>query len=88
MMKKNSARIDAKSSLYQRNLLVFKNEKHKYKDVLDAIIEICDYDPVQAEQCAYLVEYMGCCQIKHGTIYKLKRLRKEFERKGLWVKII
>ena len=86
-MKKNLANKGTKSSLFQGNLLVFKNNKHKYKDVLDAIIEICDYDPVQAEQCAYLVEYRGYCQIKHDTIYKLKRIKKEFKRKRLKVEI-
>lgn len=76
------------SSLKKKDLVLFKNADNGYKDMLDAIIEICDYDPIQAEQCAYLAYHKGCCQIKRDYSFKLKKMLKEFERKGLWIQLI
>jgi ATP-dependent Clp protease adaptor protein ClpS len=76
------------SPLLDVDLLLFTNGDHGYKDMLDAIIEICDYEPVQAEQCAYLAFNKGYCQIKHGKSFRLKKMKKEFERKGLCVQLI
>lgn len=76
------------SSLLKRDLFLFKSTEHGYKDMLDAIIEICDYEPIQAEQCAYLAFYKGYCQIRHDRPFKLKRMKKEFEIKGLSVQLI
>ena len=86
--KREIKRQGEESSLENKNLLLFKNAEDGYKDMLDAIIEICDYDPIQAEQCAYLAFHKGHCQIKYGDLFKLKKMLKEFERKGLWVKLI
>lgn len=76
------------SSLSKKNLLLFRNADNGYKEMLDAIIEICNYDPIQAEQCAYLAYHKGYCQIKHERSFKLKKMLKEFEKKGLWVQLI
>jgi len=72
----------------KKDLLLFKNTEHGYKDVLDILIEICDYDPIRAEQCAYLTCYKGYCHIKSGIHSEINKLLKEFEKKGLWVQVI
>jgi len=79
---------DSDYLLSKRDLLLFKNIEHDYKFVLDTLIEVCNYEPVRAEQCAFLVDYKGFCQIKSGLVYNLNRIKKEFERKGLWAEII
>ena len=79
---------EGETSLNKRDLLLYKNAEYGYKNMLDAIIEICDYDPIQAEQCAYLAYHKGFCQIKHGDSFRLKKMLKEFEKKGLWVQLI
>lgn len=89
----DSVKRDVKShedelSLVKRDLLLFKSTEDGYKGMLDALIEICDYDPVQAEQCAYLAHYRGYCQIKSDIPSKINKLKIEFEQKGLWVQIV
>jgi ATP-dependent Clp protease adaptor protein ClpS len=79
---------EGETSLNKRDLLLYKNAEYGYKNMLDAIIEICDYDPIQAEQCAYLAYHKGFCQIKHDDSFRLKKMLKEFEKKGLWVQLI
>jgi ATP-dependent Clp protease adaptor protein ClpS len=51
--------------------------------VIEALIEICNHDLVQAEQCALLVHFKGRCDVKKGTLSYLRPMKKALTSKDL-----
>lgn len=69
------------------SLFLHNDDIHDFMFVIDSLIEVCDHDLVQAEQCTYLVHYRGECEIKVGKLEKLRSLYNKLDRKGLTVSI-
>lgn len=59
-------------------LVLWNDDVNSFDDVIDALIDICEHNEFQAEQCATLAHYKGKCRVKSGepfsTLAKLKRL--------------
>jgi ATP-dependent Clp protease adaptor protein ClpS len=71
----------------ERTLILFNDDVNTFDYVIDSLVEVCDRDVVQAEQCAYLVHYAGKCEVKNGSYDQLKPMRIELSRRGLSVAI-
>lgn len=71
----------------ERSLILFNDDVNTFDYVIDSLVEVCNHDVVQAEQCAYLVHYSGKCEVKNGSFDQLKPLRTELSRRGLTVSI-
>ena len=68
----------------ENNYLILHNDDiHTFDYVIDSLIEICEMDTVQAEQCTYLVHYKGKCEVKKGAISYLKPYREGLIDRGL-----
>lgn len=72
---------------YDYSLILHNDDIHDFMYVIDALIDVCGHDIVQAEQCTYLVHYRGECEIKIGKHDKIKALYNKLVRKGLTVSI-
>lgn len=59
-------------------LILWNDDVNSFDDVIDALVEICEHDPHQAEQCATIAHYRGKCDIKSDpsfdTLMSFKRL--------------
>lgn len=55
-----------------RHLILHNDDVHSFDYVINTLIEVCDMEPVQAEQCTYLVHYKGQCDVKSGAYEILK----------------
>ncbi len=64
-------------------LVLYNDEYHTFDYVIESLVEICNMDAEQAEQCTYLVHYKGKCDIKRGTEDYLKPFRKGLMDRGL-----
>jgi len=71
----------------ERNLVLYNDDYNTFDFVIDTLIEVCDHDPITAEQCTILVHYKGKCTIKSGVLEELKPIRKEMTNRGLTVSI-
>jgi ATP-dependent Clp protease adaptor protein ClpS len=72
----------------QVNFLTLHNDEiHTFEYVIESLIEVCDHDMEQAEQCTYLVHYKGKCDVKKGALKYLTPYKKELSRRGLTVTI-
>jgi len=71
----------------ERTLILFNDDANTFDYVIDSLVEVCDHDVVQAEQCAYLVHYTGKCEVKNGSFEQLQPKRIELSRRGLSVAI-
>lgn len=70
------------------NFLTLHNDEiHTFEYVIESLIEVCDHDMEQAEQCTYLVHYRGKCDVKKGNYKYLNPMKKELSRRGLIVTI-
>jgi len=45
----------------QRQLVLFNDEVNSFDDVIRWLVEVCNHETIQAEQCAYIVHYSGKC---------------------------
>ncbi|MCC6369943.1 MAG: ATP-dependent Clp protease adaptor ClpS [Bacteroidia bacterium] len=68
-------------------LLLYNDDVNTFDFVTDSLIKVCKHDPLQAEQCTYLVHYTGKCVVKNGTYKKLKPLCEALLERGLSAKI-
>jgi ATP-dependent Clp protease adaptor protein ClpS len=66
-----------------RTLILHNDDYNTFDFVINSLIEVCKHDPIQAEQCTYLVHYRGFCEVKNGSVEKLKPMKRELLRRGL-----
>lgn len=50
-------------------LLLWNDDVNSFDDVIEALIDICAFDPIQAEQCATIAHYKGKCAIKSNPSF-------------------
>ncbi len=66
-----------------RELILYNDDVNTFEHVIEALIDICEHDLVQAEQCTYIVHYNGKCSVKNGTYLKLKPMKEGLCDRGL-----
>ena len=71
----------------QYHLILHNDEVNSFDFVIDNLIEVCNHDVIQAEQCAHITHYKGKCDVKKGGFETLKPLKKALNQKKLTVTI-
>jgi ATP-dependent Clp protease adaptor protein ClpS len=66
-----------------RFLILHNDDYHTFDYVIDALIEVCEHDLPQAEQCTLLIHYKGKCDVKKGSFSYLRPLKKALVLKEL-----
>jgi ATP-dependent Clp protease adaptor protein ClpS len=59
-----------------RFLILHNDDVHSFDYVINTLIEVCNLEAVQAEQCTFLVHYKGKCDVKKGAYELLKPYRQ------------
>ncbi|HAH23353.1 MAG TPA: Clp protease ClpS [Prolixibacteraceae bacterium] len=67
----------------ERFLLVHNDDYHTFDYVIDALMEICEHDLPQAEQCTLLIHFKGKCDVKKGSFSYLRPLKNALVQKDL-----
>jgi ATP-dependent Clp protease adaptor protein ClpS len=66
------------------NFLTLHNDDvHTFDYVIETLMDVCEHDMVQAEQCAYIVHYKGKCDVKKGAADHLLPMKSKLIDKGL-----
>lgn len=66
-----------------KNLIIYNDDVNTFDFVIETLIEICEHNPVQAEQCTWIIHHNGKCQVKTGSFKKLKPLCEALLERGL-----
>lgn len=66
-----------------RNLVLYNDDYNTFEFVIESLIEVCKHDPLQAEQCTYIVHYNGKCSVKNGSYLDLNPMRVALCDRGL-----
>ena len=56
----------------KKSIIVYNDDVNTFDWVIQSLIEVCDHEPLQAEQCATLVHFKGKCDVKSGDYHELE----------------
>lgn len=70
-----------------KSLVLFNDDHNTFEHVINALVDVCDHDPKQAEQCALVTHFKGKCGVRSGPFEELKPLHEEMGRRDLTVEI-
>lgn len=71
----------------KRFLILHNDDKNTFDFVIENLIEVCNHDEIQAEQCAFITHFKGKCDVKKGDVSSLKSMKDKLISKGLSVTI-
>ena len=66
-----------------KSLIIHNDEYHTFDFVIEALIEICSHEPLQAEQCTFVIHHSGKCAVKTDMFSKLQPAWVEMINLGL-----
>lgn len=66
-----------------KQIILYNDDYNTFEHVIECLIDICKHQPLQAEQCAYLVHHTGKCSVKGGTYDELEPLCSALLERGL-----
>jgi ATP-dependent Clp protease adaptor protein ClpS len=67
----------------ENHLVVFNDEVNTFDFVIESLIKICQHDPIQAEQCTFIIHFNGKCSVKDGSYNKLRPMCEALLDRGL-----
>lgn len=71
----------------ERSIILFNDEVNTFDFVIDCLIDVCEHEAEQAEQCTWLVHFKGKCDVKRGSVKELRPICEELLRRGLTAEI-
>jgi ATP-dependent Clp protease adaptor protein ClpS len=74
--------LDQKRSR-ERSLILHNDDYHTFDYVIEALMQICEHDLLQAEQCTQLIHYKGKCDVKKGSFSYLRPMKNALIQKDL-----
>lgn len=66
-----------------REIILHNDDVNTFDHVIESLMEICGHDPIQAEQCAWIVHHNGKCSVKRGTFDQLEPRCTALQERGL-----
>lgn len=85
--KVHPSKREDKNSSEIKEIILFNDDVNTFDFVIKTLIEVCEHDPHQAEQCTLIVHFNGKCAVKSGSYIELKLPYKEMTDRGLTVTI-
>lgn len=70
-----------------KKLVLFNDEVHSFDFVIEALMDVCGHELLQAEQCTVIVHYKGKCAVKNGTWEELEPMCTALLERGLTAEI-
>ena len=64
-------------------LILFNDDVNSFDFVIECLIEVCEHEPEQAEQCAITAHFKGKCGIKSGSLNELAPMNNELNSRGI-----
>jgi len=89
MVKEKDNPVDKSKELMDsgKELILYNDDIHSFDFVIETLIEVCEHEHLQAEQCAFIAHYNGKCPVKSGHLSELRPRYDEMTRRGLTVTI-
>jgi ATP-dependent Clp protease adaptor protein ClpS len=85
--KDNASNQEKTLDSLSKKLILYNDDYHSFDFVIESLIEVCELDPINAEQCTMIVHYKGRCDVKSGNQDYLLPYRNGLDSRGLIVSI-
>lgn len=72
----------------ERQIVLFNDDINTFDFVIDALMDVCEHDLIQAEQCTLLVHYKGKATVKTGSLDDLKPRCSKLLQMGLSAELV
>jgi ATP-dependent Clp protease adaptor protein ClpS len=72
----------------ERLLILYNDDHNSFEHVIQALVEVCGHDEIQAEQCAVVAHFKGKCDISRGNIGVLAGMQASLQNRDLIVEIV
>lgn len=69
------------------DLILFNDDVNTFDWVIQTLVEVCEHEPIQAEQCAMQVHYKGKCIVKSDDWDTLEPMQRELSNRELTAEI-
>jgi len=81
---KEKPSFDQKPESSEKRFLILHNDEvNTFDHVIETLVDVCEHDEYQAEQCALITHFNGKCDVKKGELDYLKMLKEALHEKGL-----
>lgn len=70
-----------------KQLIVYNDDFNTFDHVIESLIKVCKHDPIQAEQCTFLIHYKGKCSVKKGSYEVLEPMCTALLERGITAEI-
>lgn len=70
-----------------KQLIVYNDDFNTFEHVIDSLIKVCKHDPIQAEQCTFIIHYKGKCSVKKGSFAQLEPMCTALLERGITAEI-
>lgn len=64
-------------------LILHNDDVNDFDYVIDMLIEVCDHEEAQAEQCAMIAHFKGKCDVKKGEKRMIEHKKSLLIERGL-----
>ena len=68
-------------------LILHNDDVNTFDHVIESLIKVCKHEPIQAEQCTWLVHYKGKCDVKSGDFETLEPMCTALLDRGISAEI-
>ncbi|MFN2395903.1 MAG: ATP-dependent Clp protease adaptor ClpS [Bacteroidales bacterium] len=66
-----------------RDLVLHNDDFNTFDFVIKTLIEVCDHEPHQAEQCAFIIHHKGKCTVRSGDYNTLEPMYRNILDRGI-----
>ena len=67
----------------ENSLILYNDDIHTFDYVIESLVDVCEHNTVQAEQCTFIIHYKGKCDVKKGSYDFLKPMKDCLIERGL-----
>lgn len=71
-----------------RDLVVYNDDVNTFDHVIQTLIDVCQHDALQAEQCTLLIHYKGQCTVKIGSYEELEPMCTAIHDRGISADVV
>lgn len=72
----------------ENHIVVYNDDVNTFDYVIHLLMEVCEHDYLQAEQCTLLIHFKGKCEVKTGSYKELEPRCSKLLEAGLSAEII
>ncbi|AWW00088.1 ATP-dependent Clp protease adaptor ClpS [Arcticibacterium luteifluviistationis] len=70
------------------SLVLFNDDVNTFDHVIDTLVDVCDHELTQAEQCAMIIHLKGKCAVNSGEYEELVGQRNEICKRGISAEVM